>query len=56
MKVALLKCLSKKMTAFHQQFVIIFNTYDAAQDPPFCYIQQHCQAQIPKKTRAGKKN
>ena len=55
MKVVLLKCLSKKITAFYLQFLIIFNTKVATQEPPFCHIQQQCQSQIPKKTRAGKK-
>ena len=55
MKVALLKCLSKNITAFYLQFLIIFNTKVAAQEPPFCYIQQQCQSQIPKKPGQEKK-
>lgn len=55
MKVVLLKCLSKKITAFYLQLLIIFNKKVAAWEPSFCYNQQQCQSQIPKKTRAGKK-
>ena len=63
MKVALLKFLSKKITAFYLQSLIIFNTNVAAQEPPFCYIQQQLdEFQVtmsvtnPKKDQGRKKN